>query len=80
MSETADAPLWLSYSPRLDISELEAEAKILADEGRLRLIAIDNIDAVIAASGSPADTSTTLNNLLQASCAYSRDSKYARFP
>jgi replicative DNA helicase len=49
MGEAVDAPLWLSYSPCLSISDLEEKAKSLSDERSLRLLAIDNIDAVIAA-------------------------------
>lgn len=63
MRRIVDAPLWLSYTPRLNISDLENEAKALAREGRVRLLAVDNIDAIIAASSSPADTIYRLKQL-----------------
>jgi replicative DNA helicase len=56
MSEVADAPLRLSHSPRLSITDFSSQARGLAGEGRPALLAIDNIDALIAASGAPTDT------------------------
>lgn len=53
MSSIIDAPLWISYSPCLNISGLENGAKALASDGQLRLLAIDNIDALMTATNEP---------------------------
>lgn len=53
MAETADAPLWLSYLPRMDIESLENEARNLGNDGQLRLLAIDNVDTLMAGPHEP---------------------------
>jgi replicative DNA helicase len=53
MVQVADAPLWLSYSPGLNISYLEEKAKLLSNEGKLRLLAVDNIDTLMGATSGP---------------------------
>jgi replicative DNA helicase len=53
MSEIVAAPLSLSYAPNLNIEDLGGESRALADEGKLRLLAIDNVDALITHTREP---------------------------
>jgi len=46
MSQTADAPFWLTYSPELAVENLETQAKLLHAERRLKLLAIDNVNSM----------------------------------
>jgi replicative DNA helicase len=63
MGEIADAPLWLFHSANPDLTSLEDETKALSDAYGLRLIAIDNVDALMNGNTGPEETLYRLKQL-----------------
>lgn len=63
MSGIVDSQIWLSYSAYPNITALENEARILSDENQLRLIAIDNLDALAVCNDEPEKTLYRLKRL-----------------